>query len=131
MIAEAAYFAAEKHGFNGDPINDWLDAEAQVDARLQEIERERLLERADEVVDAASKRVAALRKELSKLTSSAKSEWHNDVEQLAELRDALREKTKEIRNLGAAASTKIMQQAEKLRQEGIETLHRLSRKSRG
>lgn len=32
MIAEAAYFIAEKRGFNGgDHIQDWLAAEAQID----------------------------------------------------------------------------------------------------
>jgi hypothetical protein len=35
MIAEAAYFRAERRGFaGGDPVVDWLEAEAEVDARL-------------------------------------------------------------------------------------------------
>jgi hypothetical protein len=33
MIAEAAYFRAEKRGFQGgDPVTDWLAAEAEIDA---------------------------------------------------------------------------------------------------
>lgn len=36
MIAEAAYHRAEQRGFtNGDPQQDWLDAEAQVDIELR------------------------------------------------------------------------------------------------
>jgi hypothetical protein len=36
MIAEAAYFRAERRGFSGgDPAQDWLDAEAEVDRILQ------------------------------------------------------------------------------------------------
>lgn len=36
MIEEAAYFRAEKRGFTcGDPVNDWLLAEAEVDQLLQ------------------------------------------------------------------------------------------------
>ncbi len=32
MIATAAYYRAEKRGFNGgDEIQDWLEAEAQID----------------------------------------------------------------------------------------------------
>lgn len=32
MIAEAAYYIAEQRGFaGGDPVQDWLDAEAQID----------------------------------------------------------------------------------------------------
>lgn len=33
MIAEAAYFYAEKRGFfGGDPMDDWLTAEAEIDS---------------------------------------------------------------------------------------------------
>jgi hypothetical protein len=36
MIAEAAYFIAERRGFaDGDPHEDWVLAEQQVDAELQ------------------------------------------------------------------------------------------------
>ncbi len=36
MISEAAYFLAEKRGFTGgDPCQDWIDAEAQVEATLK------------------------------------------------------------------------------------------------
>ena len=35
MIAEAAYFKAEQRGFQGgDPAEDWIEAEAEIDARL-------------------------------------------------------------------------------------------------
>jgi hypothetical protein len=36
MIAEAAYHRAEKRGFmNGDPMQDWLEAEAQIENELR------------------------------------------------------------------------------------------------
>ena len=36
MIADAAYFYAEKRGFvGGDVVNDWLQAEAEIDRLLQ------------------------------------------------------------------------------------------------
>lgn len=34
MIAEAAYFLAEHRGFGGDPLQDWLTAEAEIDSWL-------------------------------------------------------------------------------------------------
>jgi hypothetical protein len=35
MVAEAAYYLAEKRGFApGDPMEDWIAAEAQIDAKL-------------------------------------------------------------------------------------------------
>jgi hypothetical protein len=37
MIAEAAYFLARKRGFEpGGELQDWLDAEAQIEASLRE-----------------------------------------------------------------------------------------------
>lgn len=36
LIAEAAYFRAERRGFEpGNEISDWLDAEAEVAGRLE------------------------------------------------------------------------------------------------
>ncbi len=34
MISVAAYFHAEHHGFGGDAVADWLAAEAEIDAML-------------------------------------------------------------------------------------------------
>ncbi len=34
MVAEAAYFHAERHGFVGDPTQDWIAAEAEIAALL-------------------------------------------------------------------------------------------------
>jgi hypothetical protein len=35
LIAQAAYLKAEGRGFHGgDPAHDWLEAEAEIDARL-------------------------------------------------------------------------------------------------
>lgn len=37
MVAEAAYYIAQRRGFvGGDAVADWLAAEAQVDAKLKE-----------------------------------------------------------------------------------------------
>lgn len=38
MINEAAYFFAEKRGFTGgDPMEDWLKAENEIDKRLSQL----------------------------------------------------------------------------------------------
>lgn len=34
MVQEAAYYRAEKRGFQGDPHEDWVAAEAEISARL-------------------------------------------------------------------------------------------------
>ena len=42
MIAEAAYFIAEKHGFsNGRELTDWVAAEKQVDALIKSVSNKR------------------------------------------------------------------------------------------
>lgn len=35
MVAEAAYFLAERQGFLGDPVQDWIAAEAEIAAFLK------------------------------------------------------------------------------------------------
>lgn len=41
MIAEAAYYRAVKRGFvGGDTVNDWLEAQAEVDAELASTRRQ-------------------------------------------------------------------------------------------
>ena len=35
MIACEAYVRAEQRGFQGDPVVDWLEAEAEIDSFLQ------------------------------------------------------------------------------------------------
>ncbi len=38
MIAEAAYYRAERRGFmGGNPIEDWLTAEAEIEGRLNRV----------------------------------------------------------------------------------------------
>jgi hypothetical protein len=34
MVAEAAYYKAQRRGFRGDPVRDWTEAEAEIDAIL-------------------------------------------------------------------------------------------------
>jgi hypothetical protein len=55
MIAEAAYFRAERRGFNGgDPVRDWCEAEAEIDARLRERRDGQLVERIEESLQAVA-----------------------------------------------------------------------------
>lgn len=35
MISEAAFYRAESHGFQGDPVADWLQAEVEIDSILR------------------------------------------------------------------------------------------------
>jgi hypothetical protein len=126
MIADAAYFLAERRGLNRDPVADWLEAEAEVDARLRGSNGEHLLDRAEERLAATSKKLRALREKLVEMPSEARKEWEHDVEKLAKLHDRFQERVREIRVEGQHASDKAKQQAEKIWDEVSEIIERLS-----
>jgi len=131
MIAEAAYFKAERRGFNGgDPVRDWCEAEAEVDARLRALEDGQLVERVEEALEAAAKRVAAVRRKLARLSTDARAEWERDLEKLAVLRETLKPKLTELREQGERAGRKLREQAEKTRAELAEIVQRLEAKAK-
>lgn len=126
MIAEAAYFRAEKRGFGVDPLADWIEAEVEVNARVLEIENAQLLERLENGLAAASERVAALKKKLRRAAADARVEWRGDVEKLGELRDALRASVKDLRAQGQQAGQRARQRAEKIWDEISTTMQRVT-----
>jgi hypothetical protein len=131
MIAEAAYFRAERRGFNGgDPVRDWHEAEADVDAQLRDLEEGRLLERIEESLAAANEKLGALKRKLARLSAEARVEWQKDLDKLAALRDALKPKLAELREQGEHASLKLRGQADKLRIEVVEAVQRLQAKAK-
>src|SRR5690606_29151245 len=107
MIAEAAYFRAEKRNFTGgDPVADWVAAEAEVDALLGNARASRaaakaqrtpvkgdkapqslaheLAERLEEAATAATRRLATLRRKVARITGKERGDFELDVERLAE-----------------------------------------------
>jgi DUF2934 family protein len=126
MIAEAAYFRAEKRGFRcGDELRDWLDAEAEVSQRLRKQEIERFVERLDEGLVIVNKQLASLRQKASKLATEARAEWQRDLEKLAKLCDTLKPKLDEIRVQGEHVGQEMRQRAEKIWDEITETARRI------
>ena len=130
MIAEAAYFRAERRGFDGgDPVEDWMAAEAEVDARLEAMREDDLLERLDAGLAAANKKLTALKRKLKGLSADAQSQWQKDIDKLGKLRDKLRKQLTTLRDEGEEAGHKARSQAEKGWQEISELLGRLGKKS--
>jgi hypothetical protein len=131
MVAEAAYFRAERRGFNGgDTVRDWCEAEAEVDARLRQVEEGQLVERIEEVVTAASKKLATVRRKVVGLSADARGEWQKDIDKLAKLRDALVAELAELREQGEQAGHTLRVGAEKIRAEVAEVVNRLGAKTR-
>jgi hypothetical protein len=131
MIAEAAYFRAERRGFNGgDAVRDWVEAEAEIDARLRQLDGEELSARIDEALLAASKKITAVRRKIARLSNEARTEWQKDVDKLAALRDSLQPKLLELRQQGERAGQKLRAQSEKIRSEIAELVQKLEAKSK-
>jgi hypothetical protein len=125
MIAEAAYFRAERRGFNGgDPMVDWVEAEAAINAQLCSADEDSILARLGERVAIATKRLKALRKKVSGMKADTGKEWQQDVEKLAALRDALKMRLEEVRERGEHATRKAQKQAEKIWEEILDIIQR-------
>ena len=126
MIAEAAYFLAERRGFNGgDSVADWIEAEAEVDERLRRIDAASVLESLTDGVESATKKLAEMKRKASTLASAARVQVNRDIDRLGELRDALRVKVKELRAQGEHAGDVAVQQAERVWQELGDQMRRL------
>lgn len=122
MVAEAAYFLAENRGFDGlDPVANWLQAEAEVNARLADTQR------LDERLEAVNRKLKTARSKLSSMTADVRQEWERDIDKLAKLRDGFQEKLGELQRQGMQASEKTWRQLEKAWDEAGDLLHRLER----
>ncbi len=130
MIAEAAYFRAERRGFAGDPVADWIEAEVEVAERVRQIESAHLIEHLEEGLAAASRRVNALKRKVTDAATGAQAEWREDLEKLGKLRDTLRAKVRDLRARGEEAGDKARQQAEKIWDEISDTMHRVGARAR-
>ncbi|HUO66830.1 MAG TPA: DUF2934 domain-containing protein, partial [Gammaproteobacteria bacterium] len=113
MIAEAAYFRAERRGFGGDSVGDWIEAESEIDDRLRQIDQKYLLASLDEGIAVATKKVSAMKRKASTAAASARANLQRDVEQLVTLRDFVRAKAKELRDEGTRAGELAFHQAER------------------
>ena len=131
MIAEAAYFKAERRRFdNGDAVRDWYEAEAEIDARLLQLEDGQLVERIEEALESTARRLAAVRRKVVRVSSEARGEWERDLDKLAALRDTLKPKLAELKEQGERAGRIVREQAEKIRDEIAEVLQRLEAKAK-
>ena len=126
MIAEAAYFRAERRGFGGgDPVTDWIEAETEVDERLRRIDGAHLLQCLEDGLATATKELGSLKRKVSGVASGARNELQRDVDRLSDVRDALRGTVKELRAQGEQAGQLARRHAEKVWDEFSDMMQRL------
>lgn len=127
MIAETAYFLAQERGFTaGDPVSDWIEAERRVDRQLCALATARMVERLEAGVATAAKTLGVLKRRVSTLAASARSELNADVEKLDGLKLTLRTKLDELRERGDQVSERALHQAEKVWTEFSDALQRVT-----
>lgn len=125
MIAETAYFMAHERGFKGgDPVSDWIEAERLVNRQLCAEATARMVERLEYGVAAAAKKLGSLKRRVSTLAASARTELNADVEKLDALKLTLRNKLDELKERGDQVGEKALHQAEKVWGELSEALQR-------
>jgi rubrerythrin len=113
MIAEAAYFRAERRGFKGgDSFQDWLAAESEIDKLLGTPSQP---QEAQEL--AAYKR---MRQELAKILAGV-----GDTVNVETIRQAFDRATKELRDAGGYASETVSRVSQRLRREVENTTSKL------
>ena len=128
MIEEAAYFRARERGTQGDPVADWVQAEADVDARLEQMEHNAFLGKLEERLASAGESLASMRKSIARKRSAARAEWQQDLEKLVGLRETFERKVQDVRNRGRDSSKKLRKQAEDLAEEIAEEIAELREK---
>lgn len=102
MIAEAAYFRAQSQGFCGNPAQDWLEAEAEIDrALLQSGQAELSPKQAfQQKLEAQLQELDALFDHLKLQASLGKAELRTEIEKqleaLTHKRNAAQAKLNEI-----------------------------------
>ncbi len=104
MIAEAAYYRAERHGFGGDPVSDWLEAEAEIDRMLAG----RASDREKEELAAYSR----LREEVKRILEEARGTVNADT-----IRQAIDRAGKELKDAGGYATGTVNRVLDALRKD--------------
>jgi phosphoenolpyruvate-protein kinase (PTS system EI component) len=127
MIAEAAYFRAAKRGFDGgDATADWIEAEAEVNERLRQMEHDASVERLEERFAAAREHLRSLRRKIARRKAEVRTEFHKDLEKLVQLQGTLGLQLQELRERGRHAGRSVRQQAEEVANEISEKISQVT-----
>jgi hypothetical protein len=134
MIAEAAYLRAERRGFQGgDPLDDWLQAEAEIDRQDLGGEQPARAGLADQL--AAQLRdwdgqVSALATKARDLSSTVRAELERELERLKPLRAAAGQALEDMRQRAGQATDDLRAISDKVRGELADGLEHLAKRLR-
>lgn len=131
MIAESAYFRAEKRGFKeGRDIDDWIEAEEEIDRLLLESghasERQALLRKIEKQLDNWDEKVTALKT----LSGEAGTEIRKELDLLAARRADLEARARELAQRSGEVWEDIKAGAEAAGREMRKTFDKIARRLR-
>jgi hypothetical protein len=114
MIAEAAYFRAQKRGFaNSDPVQDWLAAESEIDEQLERL-REREMQ--NQEVAAYEK----MRRQMKQILADTR-----DTINVETFKQAFEKINKELKDLGEFLPDTVDRASKRLKQETAAAVEKL------
>ncbi len=122
MIAEAAYYRAERRGFQGgDPVADWLEAEVEIEAMLrssaepgkEKTAKEAFQEKLETQLREWDKKIDGLKGKAKKAKADLRHDIEAQMEALRAKRAAAQDKLQELRQRGDSAWEDLKEGAEK------------------
>lgn len=134
MIAEAAYYRAECRRFQGgDPVSDWLEAEAEIEAMLRGVSepgkentaKEAFQEKLEMQLREWDKKLDGLKGKAKKAKADLRHDLEAQLEALRAKRAAAQDKLQELRQRGDSAWDDLKDGAEKIWEEMHEALDRI------
>jgi hypothetical protein len=119
MIEEVAYFRAERRGFvGGDPVADWLEAEAEVDRTLAEqgaAEKPGPIEQFEAQLKEWDEEIRRLVRKARGAKAEARAELERDLEKLRRLQAAGGKKLEALRGRSGATLEDVRKGVEQAR----------------
>ena len=134
MIAEAAYFRAEHRGFQGgDPVEDWLQAEAEIDGIARGSEEPVWASLAEQLTSKLRNwddDFARLSTAVREVSSTVREDLQRELERLRPLRANAGEALKDVRQRGGHALDDLRALSERVRNELADSLESLAKRLR-
>lgn len=136
MIAEAAYFRAQSQGFCGDPAQDWLSAEAEIDRFLLQSGQSGLSpkqvfqQRLEAQLQELDTRFENLKLQASLGKAELRTELEKQLELLGQKRSAAQVKLNELSRRTEGAWEDLKGGAEKTWEDMRQTLNQIAERFR-
>lgn len=134
MIAEAAYFRAQQRGFQGgDPLDDWLQAEAEIDRLAHSGDQPARVKLADQLAAQLREwdgQFSGLTAKARDLSGAVRTELERELERLKPLRASAGQALDEMRQRAGRATEDLGALSDKVRTELADQLEALAKRLR-